>query len=142
MDVFLLLFSLLMQKPNYCSCIPLGPMDEKQYNEYNLIVKGKVTKVTVHDFERIIYLTVDTYYKGGGSQTKIKITTPKQEGLCGIIPKVGESWLMFTHTNGSDYRTGLCTRTKNMNPKAWNYNKSEIANDIKFLETKITNNSR
>ena len=142
MDVFLLLFSLMMQKQNYCSCVPLGPIDEKQYNEYNLIAKGKVAKVTVHDFERIIYLTVDTYYKGGGNQTKIKITTPKQEGECGIIPKVGESWLMFTYTNGSDYRKELFTRTKNMNPKAWDYNKSEIADDIKFLETKIKNNSR
>lgn len=141
MGIFLFLFCLMIQKPNYCSCVPLGSIDDKQYNQYNLIAKGKVTKVTIHDFERTIYLTVDTYYKGGGDQTQIKITTPKQEGECGIIPKVGESWLMFTYTNGSDYRTELCTRTKNMNPKAWNYNKSEITEDIKFLETKATNNS-
>jgi hypothetical protein len=120
MGIFLFLFSLIMQRPNYCSCIPLGPIDDKQFNEYSLIVKGKVAKVTVHNFERTIYFTVDIYYKGGGNQTQIKIITPSQEGVCGIIPKAGENWLMFAYANGADYKTELCTRTKNMNPKAWN----------------------
>jgi hypothetical protein len=142
MSCFLFLFSLLMQKSSYCSCIPLGPIDDKQYNEYNLIVEGKVSKVVVQNFERTIYLAAKTYYKGGNSQTIVKITTPSQEGECGIFPKVGETWLMFAYTNGKNYRTELCTRTKNMNPKVWNYNKDEIADDKKFLEAKITENSR
>ena len=137
MSYFLLLFALLMQNSKYCSCIPPGPIDDKQYNEYNLIVEGTVSKLVAKDFERTIYLTVKTYYKGGSKQKIVKITTPSQEGMCGILPNVGEDWLMFAYTNGQNYFTGLCTRTKNMNPKAWNYKKKEITDDKKFLEAKI-----
>ena len=141
MNYLLLLFSLFSHNSNYCSCIPLGPIDESQYNEYNLIVKGKVSKVVIQSFEKSIYLAVDVYYKGGDKQTTIKITTPSLEGMCGIVPKVGENWLIFAYADEKNYRTELCTRTKNMNPKAWNYNKDEIAKDIIFLETKIISNS-
>jgi hypothetical protein len=138
---FLLLFSLLTHKPNYCSCIPLPPIDEQQYNEYNLIVKGRVAKISLNNFERTIDLIVETFYKGGQNKTKIKIMAPRQEGMCGIVPKVGEEWLMFAYTDKGRFRTELCTRTKNMNPKAWDYNKNEIINDLKFLEAKLKTNS-
>jgi len=49
---------------------------------------------------------------------------------------------MFAKAEGKGYRTTLCTRTKNMNPKAWDYRKDEITDDIKFLEAKLTTNSR
>jgi len=140
MSYLLLVFSLLTHRTNYCSCIPLGPIDEKQYNEYSLIVKGKVVKEQVSNFERTIYLNVEIYYKGGNNQNKIIITTPRQEGMCGIVPKVGEEWLMFAYGKDNGYRTELCTATKNMNSKAWNYNKNEITDDIKFLEAKLKTN--
>jgi hypothetical protein len=139
----LLLFSFLTYKSPYCSCSPLGPIDDKQYNEYNLNVKGRVTKVLKSNFfEKTIYLKVETYYKGVDSLTTLKITTPSQEGMCGIVPKVGEEWVMFAYAEKKRFSTQLCTRTKNMNPKAWDYNKDEIANDIKFLEEKLSTNSR
>ena len=142
MNVFLFLFTLLVQNhPNYCSCIPLGPLDDKQYNEYNLIAKGKIVNVIVNNSERIIYLEVETYYKGKQTQANIEIGTPSQEGVCGILPKVGENWLMFAYADEKNYKTSLCTRTKNMNPKAWDYQKDELAEDIKFLTEKITNKS-
>ena len=142
MSFFLILLSLVIPKPNYCTCVRLGPIDNKQYNSYNLIAKGKVTKMIEKDFERTIYFTVENYYKGGTNLAEIKITTPKEEGECGIITKKGESWLMFTYANGPDYRTTLCTRTKNMNPQAWDYQKSELLDDIKYLESKLSSNSR
>jgi hypothetical protein len=136
MNFFLLLFSFLLPKPT-CSCTPLKPLDEKQYNEYSLITKGKVVNVSVTNFERTIYLEVQAYYKGGGNQRILKILTPIQDGTCGIVPTVGEQWMIYAYTEGKVFRTELCTRTKNMNPKAWDYNKDEIADDIKFLETKM-----
>ncbi len=93
-------------------------------------------------FEKTIYLKVETYYKGGDSLTTMEITTPSQEGMCGIVPKVGEKWLMFAYAEKKRFRTELCTRTKNMYPKAWDYNKNEIEDDIKFLEARRTTNSR
>lgn len=138
----LFFFALLTHKPNYCSCIPLPPIDEQQFKEYDLIAKGKVTKISLSNFERTIDVTIEKYYKGEQKKTIMKITTPRQEGMCGIVPKVGEDWLMFAYADKNGFRTELCTRTKNMNPKAWDYNKDEIANDIKFLEAKRNTNSR
>ena len=125
MSYFFFLLSLLTYKPNFCSCAPPGPIDNQQYNKYTLIVKGKVAKVSATKFERTIYLTVEANYKGKGDESTVKIATAKQEGECGIFPKVGEKWLMFAYTDKKGYRTSLCTRTKSMNPKAWDYRKDE-----------------
>ena len=139
MSFLFFIFSLLVPKTNYCSCLPLGPIDEKQFKEYDLIVKAKVIKIIVHNFERTIYLSVDTYYKGDNEQKTIEISTPDRESICGITPAVNEVWLIFAYLLDQNYETSLCTRTKNMNPKAWNYNKNEIDSDLKFLEAKIRN---
>jgi len=88
----------------------------------------------------LIYLTFETYYKGNETQNKIKIITPAQQGLCGIVPKVGERWLIFAYEEEQGFHTELCTRTKNLNPKAWDYRKDEIDDDIKFLEAKLLAN--
>ena len=135
MGYLLLFFGLFIQKPN-CSCSLLPPIDDKQYEEYDLIAKGKVVKVSVKNWARTIYLNVKTYYKGGNKQSQIKIITSSTEGMCGIGPHVGEDWLIFAYTENKYYRTDICTKTKNLNPKAWVYNKEEIDNDIKFLEDK------
>lgn len=135
MSYLLLLFGLFANKPN-CSCIPLGQINDKQYEEYDLIAKGKIVKVWVKDWTRTIYLNVIIYYKGGNKQSQIKIITSSTDGMYGIGSHVGEDWLIFAYTENKSYRTDICTRTKNLNPKAWDYNKDEIDNDIKFLEEK------
>jgi hypothetical protein len=124
---------------NCCSCNHLDKIDDEQYNQYSLILKGKVIKITLSSFERIIFLKVNAYYKGEQNKDIIKIISPRQEGECGILPKVGEYWLMFANTSGNKFRTDLCTRTKNMNPKAWDYKKDELKSDLDFLITENTN---
>jgi hypothetical protein len=136
MNLIFLLLILLAQKDDFCSCIPLGPIDDKQYNEYNIIVKGKVVNVSESQFERTIYLKVDTYFKGKQKDSIVIIKSPSQSGECGIFPKVGEIWLMYAYASEKIYRTNLCTRTKNMNPKAWDYRKDELKQDLDFLEAK------
>lgn len=133
------LFSWLLPAPGSCSCTPPGPIDDRQYNSYQLIAKGKIESVTVNGFERTILFKADTCYKGGENQSRIKIITPKQEGACGLFPKTGEAWLIFAYADGPDFRTHLCTRTKNLDPKSWNYNQAEIENDTRFLEQKKKN---
>jgi hypothetical protein len=138
---YIFLFSLLLlSSVTYsCSCIPLGKIDEKQYNEYDLIIKGKITKLVEKDFTRIIYIKVDKYFKGKLSVTTIKVESPSQSGMCGIFPQIGEQWLVFTYKKDNSFNTSLCTRTKSLNPKAkaWDYSKEEIDNDLKFLEDKL-----
>lgn len=138
MGFVLFLLLALYPKPNYCSCIPLPPIDDKQYNDYNLIAKGKVVKITMNNMEENIYFAIDTCYKGDEREKTLKITSPGSEGMCGIFPKVGEDWLMFVHRDGKNYKTHLCTRTKIMNPKAWNYNEEELTSDLTFLRAKLT----
>ena len=89
------------------------------------------------NFARIIYIKVDTYFKGRQNTTTIKVESPSQSGMCGIFPKIGEQWLVFAYKKGNSYNTSLCTRTKNLNPKAWNFRKDEIDDDLKFLDGKL-----
>jgi hypothetical protein len=55
--------------------------------------------------------------------------------MCGIFPEIGEQWLIFARKKGNVFYTSLCTRTKNLNPKAWDYNKVFIDDDLKFLNS-------
>jgi hypothetical protein len=133
--VFLIIGLLPFSVGKFCSCMPLGEMNDEQYKEYNLILKGKIVKVVERE-ERTIYLKVVCYYKGKQQKDTIQIISARESGICGIFPSVGEYWLMFAYADGNKYRTSLCTRTKNMNSKAWDYQGEEIKEDLKFLENK------
>ena len=133
---FLLLFFISGER-NFCSCIHLGPIDEKQYIEYDFIARGKILNIKETQFQRLISFQVDTVYRGKDSRTIVEIISPLESGTCGIFPNKGENWLMYTYTSSTSYKTYLCTRTKSMNPKAWDYNKDELTNDLEFLRAKI-----
>lgn len=135
--IFLFGLLLLSLAAAPCSCLSSGKINEEQYNSYNLIITGKVVKLVEKEFNRIIYIKVVKYFKGNKKTTIVKIETPVWQSACGITPKIGENWLLFAYKQGKIYTTNLCTRTKSMNDKAWNYNKSEIDDDLKFLESKI-----
>jgi hypothetical protein len=134
MKHFLLSSLLFLSQAAYsCTCLPLGTIDKVQYNSYNLIVKGKITNVVDKDFVRFIYIRVDTYFKGKRKARIIIIESPSQSGMCSIFPKIGEQWLIFARKKDNVFYTNLCTRTINLNPKAWNYNKEKIDADLSFL---------
>jgi hypothetical protein len=137
-----LVLSFAAHQPFFCSCAPPGPIDDKQYNEYNLIVQGTVTSAREDKSGRVIVLSVSNYFKGGEEGKTVTIISPIQSGLCGIFPVKGEKWLVFAYANGKSYSTHLCTRTKNMNSKAWDYRKEEIVDDIRFLKAKLEQNGR
>lgn len=139
MNLIWIVFYLFTPKPNYCSCIPLPPMDDKQYNEYNLIVKGNVVKIEINDLDEKIYLKIDTCYKGENIPKTVTIISPNSAGMCGIFPKVSEQWLIFAYTDGKNFTTNLCTRTKTLNSKAWDYRKNELNDDLNFLRIKLSN---
>jgi len=104
-----------------------------------LILKGKIIKVVEVKNSRLIILKVTTYYKGILESDTATITTPAEGGMCGIIASVGEEWLFFAYGEKYGYKTNLCTRSKNMNPKAWDYNEEELKQDLEFLEDKLKN---
>lgn len=136
MNLVAFVFSLLLQKPNFCSCTLLAPMDDKQFNEYSLIIKGRVVKVIEGEFKRVIHFSVDSFYKGNQQKGLVEVVSPSSSGMCGIFPKKGENWLVFAYTKSKSYETHLCTRTKNMNSKVCDYNEEELKADLKYLEAK------
>lgn len=112
-------------------------MDDKQYNEYDLIIRGKVTGIIKKEFSKYISVKIFKYYKGKLKSKRITIETPANDGICGIAVTTGEEWLIFTYKRGDSYVTNLCTRTKTLSPKAWNYRKEEIEDDLIYLEEKL-----
>ncbi|NCU02406.1 MAG: hypothetical protein GXC73_00320 [Chitinophagaceae bacterium] len=138
MRIFLTLFILLLSSTAYCcSCIPLGEIDDEQYNEYDAIFSGKVVSIKKKQWTKEITFEIQRRFKGIQKLSQITITTSAQEGTCGISPKVGERWLIFAYREKERFQTSLCTRTKSMNKKAWDYNKDELQKDIEFLNRKI-----
>ena len=122
-----------------CSCVFPSPIDEDDYNGYQLILKGKVIEVVKSGNMRVIALKVTRYYKGTLRADTARIKTPWQEGMCGIKARVGEDWLFFAYVGKYDYTSHLCTRSKNMSPKAWDYREDELKQDLEFLEDKLRN---
>lgn len=136
----LLILGILIAQIGFCcSCQPLSKIDDQQYDKYDLIVSGTILKITDKGYERTVLIKVDTYYKGTQSQKTIKIMSPSKEGVCAISPKVGEHWLIYAAASGKIFSTNLCTRTMTMNPKAWDYKKDNLREDLEFLEKKIKN---
>ena len=84
-----------------------------------------------------ITFEIQIRFKGIQKSSKIKITTSDQESTCGISPKLGEEWLIFANREKEGFQTNLCTRTKSMNKKAWDYNKEELQQDIEYLNQKL-----
>lgn len=119
-----------------CDCKHPGKINDEQYNQYNLIFKGKVIKISAFNLTKIIYLKIDTIYNGSNSRKIIKIISPLQGAMCGITPKLGEVWLIFAYLSEGNFTTNLCTRTKRMNAKAWDYNDKELIDELEFLENK------
>lgn len=120
----------------YCSCVPPPAMSDQQYDEYDLIVKGKIVSLSVKNGSRIISVHVITSYKGNSDKKLVIIKCPEQSGECGIFPKIDEQWLFYAYTNKNTFTTHLCTRTRTMNPKAWGYNEEALKDDLEFLEKK------
>jgi hypothetical protein len=142
MKLYLLILKLLAsQACYYCSCPPPPKIDDNEYNSYDLIVSSTILKVSDKGFERTILLKVDTCFKGNNIHGTVEISSPSQEGICAISPKVGEHWLIYANAFGKIFKTNLCTRTKTMNPKAWDYYEEAVKEDLKFLQNKLKNTS-
>ena len=61
-----------------CSCLPLGKINDEQHSKYDLIAKGKITKIDTENYKLVLTVKVNTYYKGKQRNKKIKIQTGKK----------------------------------------------------------------
>ena len=132
----LIYLSILFSKP-FCSCLPLGPIDDAQYNSYAFIAKGKVIKDTVSGYERIMTFSIEKSYKGKDKKGDVVITTGSNSAICGIAPTLGESWLIYAYSDSNNnYTTGLCTRSMSLNPRVVEVNSKVVDAEFRFLEKK------
>jgi hypothetical protein len=114
-----------------CSCIGLGKIDKKQYDSYDLIAKGQIIKIP--DEENGFYMKIESLYKGEVKSDTVRVFSSNDEAMCGISFKIGEYWLIYAYEKRKKFSTGLCTRTKNLDPNSWRYNEKEISEEIRFL---------
>ncbi len=137
MRIVLNLLILLLSNAAYCcSCVPLGKIDDNQYNKYDVIFKGKVLSVKNSGIIKEVVFEVETHFKGGEKMRKLTVNTIAYESACGISPKAGQEWLVFAYKEKNGLQTNLCTRTKNMDSKTWNYRKDELQEDLNYLNEK------
>ena len=136
---FLLLVSILfVYYSGYsCSCIPHEQINDEQYNKYFFIFTGKVLSIKKTFGRKEVTFELQTLFKGTVKSKKMTIMTSAYESECDISPKIGEQWLVFAYNDSGEFTTNICTRTKSMNRKAWNYNKGEIQRDIEYLNQKL-----
>ncbi|WP_207420306.1 hypothetical protein [Desertivirga brevis] len=111
-------------------------MDDKQFSQYDLIIKGKILKVDTDGMKKKITVKVINYFKGNRQSGPVIVSTPAESAACGISPKEGEKWLIFANGTDENYTTSMCTRSKAISSKAENYNKEEARDDVKFLKKK------
>ncbi|ELR68889.1 hypothetical protein C900_05669 [Fulvivirga imtechensis AK7] len=137
--ITLTLLLLISYKGFCCSCQRPEKISNKDFNSYDLIVKGRIDKIDKGDRVNVIYVRIERRYKGVITGEAVTVSTPSQSGMCGISPQVGDTWLIFANSYKDSYITDICTRTKSLNPQAWNYRKQEVKDDLRFLERKLKN---
>src|SRR5689334_20217783 len=139
MAIFLtiVLWFLVSQEALSCNCLPLGEIDDIQYDQYQVIIKGKILKIFYDAHGKEYLIKIERNYKGVDSVSTVGISRPTTDGICGIDGMVGEYWLFFAYKDGKRLSTNLCTRTKTLEVKAWDYRKHDVENDLKFLEQRV-----
>lgn len=116
-----------------CSCLDLGKINYEQYNQYQLIIEGKVINIQNDQAIRKITLILDEIYKGNYANDTILIYTPTASGACGIFPRKDENWLLFAYQYDYGFQTDLCTRSKRIN-YTLNQNNQDLREEIQFLK--------
>ena len=133
--IFLLTFNIGFS----CTCESLGKIDKKQFNQYDLIATGKILSVDFGEFTQKIQVGIHSVFKGRIKKMTIVLSTSSQSGMCGIFPKTGEKWLIYSNRNGYEFSTDLCTRTQNMT-RVSEKNKGIIKRDLNFLKKNSNRN--
>ncbi len=138
-SIWTILFFISFTTGYACTCINLGKIDQKQFNEYDLIATGEILAVDFGEHTQKIEVGIHEVFKGKISKMTIVLSSSSQSGMCGIFPKVGEKWLIYAYGANAEFSTSLCTRTQNMT-NANHWNRKIIEEDLIFLKKNTTRN--
>ena len=135
--ILLILFTSFLNISFACTCINNKPLSEKEFKSYNLVVKGKIVSIDTVNGEKKILIRVTDIYKGSKGQSEILIVTAKDNNLCGIEPRVDETWLIYTLEMAQyNYYTDACTKSKSLDMERSGAAAKELKTELKFLEKK------
>lgn len=102
-----------------CSCIPLGPLSIKDFNQTEIIFIGKVKQVNAvknqgaySDVEILFEIT--EIFKGLPVSRQVKIYTSSSSASCGIYVKNNENWLIYAYNANGKLSTSMCTRSRSL----------------------------
>ncbi|CAN5376516.1 hypothetical protein BH10BAC4_BH10BAC4_19060 [soil metagenome] len=135
--LLLILFLSLLNTSFACICVNNKPLAEREFKGYNMVVKGTIVSIDTTDSEKKILVRVTDIYKGSKEQSEVLVVTAKDESMCGIQPRVDETWLIYTLEMAQyNYYTDSCTKSKSLDAKRSGAKAKELATELKFLEKK------
>jgi hypothetical protein len=111
-----------------CSCIAPGPPCQA-YGRSSAVFSGQVLEIVPFDGggypQKLVRFAVSEAFRGI-SGSSVEIVTGNGGGDCGYPFKVGESYLVYSHSSPQDNRhyAGICSRTAPL---------SEASQDIEYL---------
>jgi hypothetical protein len=134
---FILFVSLFAQNAFACSCPEVGKIDSTTFSFYNSIVLGEIIDVSSgNDSLEVITVLMKESYHGNNADT-ITILSPISVGACGIKPKVGQKWLLFSILSEDGLYTNRCSRSGNIDYSTYNRNSNrkykQIMEDLNYL---------
>ena len=114
--VFVVLLASL-QVTYACSCIPLGPLTIKDFNETSVIFIGKVKtikNISDRDLDHNIEVVfeVSELFKGAQIKKEVTLQTASSSAACGIYFKKNENWIIYANHYNKILTTGACSRSR------------------------------
>jgi len=115
--IILLFFLLITTNIVACTCFQ-GKIEKRHYDSAELIIKGKVLKITYdgQSNEKIITFQVYKNYKGDLNKI-IKIRTHRDGATCGLPVNNQDKWLIFAYKKNNNYNVGLCGKNVRYNKR-------------------------
>jgi antitoxin component YwqK of YwqJK toxin-antitoxin module len=119
--LFLLLVLSSIHFANACSCVPLGQLTIKDFNQTDAMFIGKVKSVkpfpltdSVNAGKVEVVFEVGEAFKGLSRAKDVKIYTQSSSAACGIYFRKGEQWMVFATKYDTGLHANMCGRSRNI----------------------------
>lgn len=119
LSILLFFLFAIAELANACSCMPLGPLKIKDYNEQSAIFIGKVKSLKLiknadeHEQYELTF-EVAMAFKGVAAKKEVKVYTNTSSAACGLTVSKNQSWLLYANFYKGVLQTSICTRSQLM----------------------------
>lgn len=114
--LFLAILGCLYQKAYACSCYEDERTLVEAFNGVDVLFVGSLQNIRAeNNYEVIATFKVTIPLKNASQHELVEITTPLDEGGCGLYFDFNDEWMIWGYKLHSDYKSNSCTRSKNLN---------------------------